>query len=181
MQKSEASPRSRLAICSGFGCQYREMLSFTDAQTRRLKAILRTGHGSAAAERKAIARAVAAMEKDAQRNLGFRADAPLSQQRHMGLRGQMDCYDESLNTRSFLQWMDRQGLLIHHRPLRRIGQRGILIDGRYPHKTALLQEKGGKPWAVDSWRGRGGEPPEIMPIDKWQNSDSSDFPYSPAA
>ncbi len=170
-----------ISICSGYGCVYRDGFSPSAAERNRLRAIMNGGAASAAAERRAVGRAIADMETIARRHARFAADEPLSLQRNSGVRGQMDCYDESLNTRTYLRWLAGEGLLTHHTVLGRIGQRGLILDGRYPHKTALIREKGGTVWAVDSWRGRSGQPPEIMPLDRWQSSDSSDFPYRPTS
>ncbi|WP_147440256.1 hypothetical protein [Notoacmeibacter ruber] len=139
------------------------------------------GSSSPKAERRALGRAIAMMERSARRHLGFAADAPLSAQKHANVRGQMDCFDESDNTQTYLFWLKRQGFLRYHKPLRRVGQRGFLLDGRYPHKTALVRSSDGTVWAVDSWRGRDGQPPEIMRFTRWKTSDSSDFPYDPSA
>ena len=168
---------SPLTVCSGFGCKYEEQYSPAPVDIKKLRAIMQSGSRSPAAERKAIRRAVAFMETQSLRRLGFAADAPLSYQKHLGIRGQMDCYDESLNTRTYLRLLARHGLLSHHAVLSRIGQRGYLIDGRYPHKAALMKDTSGSIWAVDSWRGRNGQPPEIMTFRRWKASDRRDFAY----
>ncbi|WP_114388975.1 hypothetical protein [Notoacmeibacter marinus] len=171
---------TKLTICSGYGCKFTDRFAPDAGDRSRLKAIMAQGATSPAAERRAIRRAIAQMERAAQRQLRFGTDAPLSLQRHANRRGQMDCFDESTNTRTYLRWLDRADLMRHHKQLRKIAQRGYLIDGRYPHKTALIRDTAGGVWAVDSWRGRNGQPPEIMPISRWENSSSSDFAYDPS-
>ncbi|MEZ5838943.1 MAG: hypothetical protein R3D02_00370 [Hyphomicrobiales bacterium] len=55
-------------------------------------------------------------------------------------------------------------------------QRGFFLDGRYPHVTAVLVEKGGVPYAIDSWPGPNGATPEIKTLDAWFASWSSGGP-----
>ncbi|MCP1198811.1 hypothetical protein [Notoacmeibacter sp. MSK16QG-6] len=174
------SAPSTLSVCSGFGCKFREHFTISAKERAHLRSIMAQGSVSPDAERRAIRRATALMERLAQRKLGFAADAPLSHQRHAKQRGQMDCYDESQNTRTYLDWLQSAGMIRHHKSLRKIAQRGYLLDGRYPHKTALIRETSGKVWAVDSWRGRNGQPPEIIPLSRWKASDRSDFAYNPS-
>lgn len=81
-------------------------------------------------------------------------------------QGQMDCIDESTNTRTFLIYLERRGLLKHHTVQRNV-TRGFLIDRRYPHSTAVLQEKSGEKWTVDSWYAPAGGAPDIMKLSRW--------------
>ena len=82
-------------------------------------------------------------------------------------RGQMDCVDESTNTTSILNLVERRGLLKHHKVTRR-ASRGFFADGRYPHFTAVLQERSGGKWVVDSWYEPAGGAPDIMPLGEWK-------------
>ncbi|WP_143534712.1 hypothetical protein [Notoacmeibacter marinus] len=178
--RAQAFAETKLAICSGYGCTFKDGFAPGAADRSRLKAIMARGAASPKAERRAIRRAIALMERSAQQQSRFDIDVPLSLQRHANRRGQMDCFDESTNTRTYLRWLHKAGMMRHHRPSRTIAQRGYLLDGRYPHKTAVIQDDNGLAWAVDSWRGRNGQPPEIMPISRWENSSSSDFAYDPS-
>jgi hypothetical protein len=48
--------------------------------------------------------------------------------------------------------------------------RGLLLDGRGPHATAVLREtRSGKKWAVDNWTRRYGEQPDVLPIEQWMS------------
>ena len=82
-------------------------------------------------------------------------------------RGQMDCVDESTNTTRILKLLEQQGLLKHHKVMRR-ASRGFFADGRYPHFTAVLKDPSGREWVVDSWYEPAGGPPDIMPLEKWK-------------
>lgn len=78
----------------------------------------------------------------------------------------MDCVDESTNTRALLLYLERRKLLRHHTVERNV-TRGFLIDGRYPHATAVLQDRSGKKWAIDSWYEPTGGAPDIRPLSEW--------------
>lgn len=65
------------------------------------------------------------------------------------IKGQMDCIDESTNTDNFLRYLQSRGWLKHHTVARRTS-RGAFFDGRYPHWTAVVEDKQGQKWAVDS-------------------------------
>ena len=50
----------------------------------------------------------------------------------------------------------------------KIEGRGNFIDTRYPHNTAVLQEKAtGVKWSVDSWMRHNGDIPEVMTLKRW--------------
>ncbi|ERM03590.1 hypothetical protein Q644_00845 [Brucella intermedia 229E] len=55
----------------------------------------------------------------------------------------------------------------HHSVARR-ASRGAFFDGRYPHWTAVIEDRQGQRWAVDSWYEAGGGPPDIMPLQQWK-------------
>jgi hypothetical protein len=55
--------------------------------------------------------------------------------------------------------------------------RGFLLDGRYPHATAVVAETGsGAKWAIDSWPRRNAEPPVIQPLSEWFRSRGGALP-----
>ena len=57
--------------------------------------------------------------------------------------------------------------LKHHTPERNT-TRGSFIDDRYPHWTAVIKDKSGHRWAVDTWYEVGGGLPDIMPLQDWK-------------
>ena len=173
---SETKP-ARLSVCSGYGCILKDRFEFTKSEERRLKAIMAQGGGSPGAERKAISAAIATMEKMARRHLRYQPDVEFSYQKNAGKRGQMDCIDESLNTTGYLKFLKRRGWLKHHTPYDRYAARGIILDGRYPHKSARMTDTTGVDWAVDSWKGRDGKPPQIMQLAKWYKDRNSSANY----
>ncbi|WP_353641268.1 hypothetical protein [Mesorhizobium sp. WSM2239] len=127
--------------------------------------IMAAGASSPKAERAAVSKAVQYYERRAAGVIGIR-DQPKSDASQYAKRGQMDCIDESTNTRSLLLYLERRRLLRHHTVQRNV-TRGFLLDGRYPHSTAVLREKSGKEWTVDSWYEPAGGPPDVLPLSEW--------------
>ncbi len=157
-----------LTICHGFGCRARTEVAFSAADRVKMAQILQGGQGSPAAERKAIATAVAWLDRRvgpetgtlhhvARAGVGQMSDA----------EAQFDCIDASRNTTSLLLVLDDLHLLKHHRVEQPVS-RGVLLDGRWPHATAVVAELASeKEWAVDSWTHPAGERPDIMPLAQW--------------
>lgn len=153
-------------VCHGFDCRNQTRVVLSAADSGRFATIMAAGAGSAAAERAAIGRAVEFYEKRAVEAIGA-SDHAKSDVTQTGQTGQMDCIDESTNTRTLLLYLSGAGLLKHHRVERNVS-RGILLDARYPHSTAVLTEVAtGTKWAVDSWYGASGEAPDIMKLSQW--------------
>ena len=46
--------------------------------------------------------------------------------------------------------------------------RGFLLDGRYPHWTAVISDPAGVRWVVDSWYAPMGGAPDIIPLSEWK-------------
>ena len=155
----------RLGVCHGFGCRFKSELELGMVNGKRLSRIMTAGAASPIAERAAVSKAVRFYEDRAAQVVGVR-DHPKSDASQFGKRGQMVCIDESSNTRSLLVYLERRGLLKHHSVDRNV-TRGFLIDRRYPHSTAVLRERSGKKWAVDSWYEPAGGPPDILPLSEW--------------
>jgi hypothetical protein len=164
--KLEGDGQARIDVCHGYSCKFRSKLILGNADARRLGSILASGRGSAKAERKAISRAVRYFEDRAYSVIGIR-DEPRSKFGASGIRGQMDCIDESTNTRALLLYLADRKLLAHH-SVGRNSSRGLLIDGRYFHSTAVIRDRAGVKWAVDSWYAPMGGAPDILPLSEWE-------------
>jgi hypothetical protein len=154
-----------IQVCHGYGCKFRSRLVLTASDGARFRSIMSAGAGSPKAERAAISRAVRAYEERTFAATGFR-DRPKTQ---IGKpeRGQMDCIDESTNTRALLLYLAERGLLRHHKVERNVS-RGFFVDKRYPHFTAVISDPAGAKWVVDSWYKPMGGAPDIMPLEKWK-------------
>lgn len=155
-----------LYVCSGYSCAYRTALPLTSGFRNKLAGIMASGGASAQAERKALSRAVQHFESVATARIGVK-DGPKGKIGGSRVYGQMDCIDESSNTDALLRYLQGEKLM-HHHEVRPPASRGAFIDGRYPHSTAVLSEKTGELWAVDSWYEPAGGAPDIMPLAEWR-------------
>jgi len=161
-----AAAQDVIHVCHGYGCWFRASLALDAADARRFAAILAAGRRSPAAERAAISDAVRHFERRAFDVIGIR-DEPRSRFGASGQPGQMDCIDESTNTRALLLYLAERNLLRHH-TVGSVASRGFLIDGRYFHSTAVIRDTGGNEWAVDSWYAPMGGAPDILPLSEWK-------------
>lgn len=156
----------QLLACHGYGCHFRTIVSLTQKDLQAIKHAF-TGYGKTAqGEREAIKKAVAIYEERTTQVIGVR-DEPRMAFGRPKRKGQMDCTDESTNTQGLLRYLQEAGYLKFHRSGRRV-VRGVFIDGRYPHWTAVISDDKGMKWAVDSWYGAGGEEPDILPLKEWK-------------
>jgi hypothetical protein len=137
----------------------------TAADGARFRSIMNAGAGSPKAERAALSRAVSYFDRRANQATGFQ-DRPKTE---LGKpeRGQMDCVDESTNTRALLLYLAERGLLKFHK-VQRNTSRGFFLDGRYPHWTAVISDPQGVKWVVDPWYAPLGGAPDIFPYDQWK-------------
>jgi hypothetical protein len=158
----------RIIACHGYGCTRRLALSVDGALLSRASGILRSAQKSPAAERQALTEVIRAYTAYLAASLGGKPDVPGSPAQMSGVYGQMDCLDETANTTSLLLVLQERGLLAHH-VVEHPVSRGFFFDGRYPHFTAVIAEKRtGEEWAVDPWKKPPGQPPEILPLDRWR-------------
>jgi hypothetical protein len=164
---NEALDGVRLEICYQHSCARQVEVQLSSADVKHLLEAFGARAEDASAERRAIARAIAAFEQligpitGTDRDLGgtfpgaFRA-------------GQMDCIDEATNTTRYLQLLEQAGLLRWHRvaePATRLP-----IPRRWwPHTTAVIREHAtGEQFAVDSWFEPNGYPPHIVDLTTWR-------------
>ena len=155
----------QIDVCHGYSCKYKSKLTLGAADARHFASILAAGQKSPQVERAAIARAVSYFELRTFDATGIR-DEPRSKFGAAGVRGQMDCIDESTNTRTLLLWLEDQRLLRHH-TVAMNASRGLLVDGRYFHNTAVVRDVSGVKWAVDSWYAPMGGAPDVLLVSDW--------------
>lgn len=166
---SPPTPASVL-VCHGFGCKFRTEVALTDADRATLTQLLAPGKVSAASERRAIGNAGAWFDRRIGAEAGTRGHVARASVAHMFSDGQFDCIDSSRNMTSLLLILDQLKLL-HHHAVDVPKSRGLFVDGRGLHVTAVLSEKAlGKKWAVDSWTRGYGQAPEIIPLALWMRS-----------
>jgi len=158
----------KIRYCHGYGCKMRSPVIFSSGDLQTLKRILDRGKASPAAERAAISRADQWYERKAGAATGTSKDGAKDTYELFTPLSEIDCVDETVNTTTLLEMLDRHGWLRHHKA-GRPANRGFLIDGRYPHNTATITEKAsGRRWVVDSWVRANAEPPDIKPLDVWK-------------
>jgi hypothetical protein len=165
-----AAPNAdRVTVCHGFGCRLRTDIELSGADRARLTHIMAAGAASPAAERRAVAAAGAWFDRRVGEAAGTRGHVARAGARYMfDNDGQFDCIDSSRNMTTLLLLLDDLHLLRYHRPDIPVA-RGYIIDFRLPHATAVLTDnKTGRSWAVDSWTRAYGQPPEIMPLARWE-------------
>lgn len=157
----------RVYVCHGFGCKYRTEVGLSSADHARLRQLMDAGRGSAAGERQAVAAAWAWFDRRVAPAAGTLNHVARAGAEFMFNKAQFDCVDASRNTTTLLLLLDQLHLLRHHRVDMPVS-RGLLIDGRPPHYTAVLREKiSDIKWAVDSWTRGYGQPAEVMSLTHW--------------
>jgi hypothetical protein len=150
-------------ICYHYGCTKRAGVHLSDAQLKRVQAEFAEVQ-DAAAEREAIARAVAVMYATAAEQ------TPIWQDRGLNIDddevdGRMDCIDHSTNTTMWLRVVHEQGWLKYHDVGPR-ARRGRFI---FEHWSARVVERGTQDeFAIDTWFLDPGQPATIFPLDVWQ-------------
>jgi hypothetical protein len=164
---------NRVYVCHGYGCRVVSRVTLSPAEIAAIAGPLQLGAKDAEAERAAISGAVQRYETIVGPRIGTSGDRA-TMDFGRGDASQMDCIDEATNTTSLLVLLEEHGHLRHHGVGRPVA-RGILIDGRYPHATAVLVETdeggaGGDSWAVDSWPEPNGGAPLILPLQTWMRS-----------
>lgn len=157
---------NRVFICHAFTCGRVTPVQFSESEIGELTAPFQKPMASAAEERAAVSDAVQTFERIVGRKIGTSGDRG-GLDIGGGDPGQMDCIDEATNTTSLLLLLSKKGVLNYHEVARPVA-RGFFLDGRYPHATAVLREKGSSlSWAIDSWPIANAEPPVIQDLDVW--------------
>ena len=157
-----------VVICHGFGCAQRTEIRLGKGDHSKLTALLATGRGSAAAERGALATAIAWFDRRVGPEAGTTRRIARASGITQGGLGQMDCIDTSRNTTSYFIILDQLRLLRFHQIEAPVA-RGFITS---PHATAVVREtRGGQKWAFDNWTRNYGEKPDVMPLEKWIAAD----------
>jgi len=164
----EAPVKNAVTVCHGFGCRYKSRMPVAAADLKTLKASFAKAK-DAREEREAISKATVLLETRAGQLYGTSADLPGGTHNELiGDPTQQDCVDESSTTTGYLTLLEDNGFLKFHQ-VRYPAARGIFIDGRYQHYTAVIRETAGDgtEWTVDTWFRKNAQPPVIMPLKDW--------------
>jgi hypothetical protein len=156
----------QVSVCSGYSCRFRTPVLLTDADLALARSELSRA-SDASGERAAVRAAVADLETKVGRLTGTGEDVGSFHVAGAGDPSQQDCIDETANTTSYLLVLEREALLRFH-SVREPALRGTLIDGRWPHFSAVLRESvTSEDFVVDSWPRDNGELPDVIPLDEW--------------
>jgi len=172
-------------VCRAYTCSQKTTFYFHKKDIAQIAAVMRKVKRSdtPAEERRAIAYAIAHIEKKVGAKLGIK-DRPGMEFAGTGDPSQQDCVDEATNTTSYLLVLQSNGLLKHHTvgiPFSKGDLLKATLQGdpvRYwPHWTAVIQEKKtGQKWAVDSWIYVQGENPAVVKVEDWYIKDLASLP-----
>ena len=159
--------------CYDYGCKSTSEVRYDTAQWQEIRRIFTEQALSIDAEKQAIRRAIALMERYSGAIAGTDIDAGGNYPGYDDFVRQMDCIDESTNTFQYLSALEELDLLRWHRT----GEKQRRIVWFITHWTATISETdSGQLFAVDSWYRDNGELPYLQPIADWRRK--RDFPVS---
>jgi hypothetical protein len=152
-----------VAICFNYGCNERAVVQLSPFELGRVQAEF-ARVDSPAAERAALARAVAWLYFDAGAQSPIWRDRGGNFDDDDAQPGRMDCIDHSTNTTAFLRLIERRGWLRFHVVDARV-MRGRLLS---EHWAARVVERESKAeWVVDTWFLDPGLPALVFPLGAW--------------
>jgi len=159
---------SRFTVCYNHSCTDISDISLNNDEWSQIQSIFNPRAKTPEHERKLIAKAVATMETivgkyiDTSNDIGknFRGI-------FKGTGNQMDCIDESTNTRNYIYMLSSAGLITWHQLEDRSTRYPSILS--WPHTTAVIKDKQSERlYAVDSWFEKNGELPHIIPLEQWK-------------
>jgi hypothetical protein len=157
-----------LTVCSGYNCNFITNIKFTDQDRREIINLFPSGLRTAKQERDMISKAIGKMEQITGLIVGTNVDkGGVLENEYIGDITRQDCVDESSTTTNYLKYLVDLELIYYHN-IEIPQSRGALIDGRWPHFTAVVRDKKtSEQFAIDSWYLDNGETPIIMPLKDW--------------
>jgi hypothetical protein len=163
---ARAPQGNTVSVCSAYGCRHKSTFTFTHQDIATLTTLMQSSRsGTAADERKAMAKAVAWIENRVGRETGTWKDRAAIDFSAAGDPSQMDCVDEATNTTSYLSVLAAHRLLNHHEVQQPMAKDGV---GRWTHYFAIIRDKSsGQRWAVDSSMRANGQEPIIMEAERY--------------
>jgi hypothetical protein len=151
-----------VTVCHAYSCKAQTPFTFSQADIAEIAAEMTRvkREDNPAEERRAIAYAVAWMERRVAPSVGTATDQPGMQFAASGIKSQQDCVDEATNTTSYLLVLQRHGLIKHHDVERPFAKDSLR---KWTHWAALIKEKpSGTLFAIDSSASRNGENPTVQ-------------------
>ncbi len=154
-------------ICHGHGCRLRTEVGLSALEWDPVADLFAEPAASAEIERGRIAMAIGILETAVGRKTGTSKDQGGTFNAVSG-NNQFDCVDETTNTSVYLTLMARAGYLKWHK-IEGWAGRGALLDGAWPHQSAVIVEmRGGRAYAVDSWFEDNGRAAHVVPLEDWR-------------
>ena len=129
--------RDNVTVCHAYGCKAQTRFTFTESDITELRALMARVPRSdtPAEERRALAYAIAWMERRVAPTVGTASDRTSIDLRGSGDPSQLDCVDEATNTTSYLLVLDRHGLIKHHAVDRPLAKDSLT---RWTHWAAVI-------------------------------------------
>lgn len=153
--------------CSSYGCQVVQQVSFDAEEWAQIESIFDTPPTTALEERERLPLAIGLMEKFVGPKTGTSDDIAKSWLFTFVPKGQLDCIDESINTTTYLQMLNKAGHVKFH-DIGTIALRGNQFDFMLLHNTAtLIDRESGVSYAIDSWFRANGVAPDVVLLDDW--------------
>lgn len=153
--------------CRAYGCKIIGNVSFTESEWKDIEAAFLPSAENGEQERAQIARVIGIFERLAGPKTGTQTDIA-GTFRELG-DDQLDCVDESTNTTSYLALLQSAGLMRFHMLGAPTARLPIIHAGRWPHQTAVIQDKASQTlYAVDSWFHDNGAPADIIDLKTWK-------------
>ena len=157
-----------LTICYNYNCSRSALVRPAAGEWQTVVNQFQPAARSAVEEREMIRRAIAVLEQI----VGMQTPTFRDRGRNPIIDdwpGQMDCIDESTNTKRYLDLLQAQGLLRWHRVAERAYRAPYLFD---PHWAGqIIELESGASYVVDSWYLDNGNPPYIQALNKWLRKD----------
>lgn len=158
----------RFSFCLDHACARSVATNLPAADWRQVVGPLERPTATPAAERAALAEAVARFERAVRGRLGLGPDLAGTYPGAFSA-DQNDCVDETANTMTLLLMLKRDGALAYH-DVGPPARRGVFFDGALPHRSATLAERtGGARFVLDSWFRDSGVPADVAPLADWLN------------
>ena len=160
--------KNNFNVCHGYSCQFQTPVTFSDKEWSDLLKPLKSTSKTSEEERKKLAKVIGNIEKLSGKKAGTNIDlAEASGTRENDF--QMDCIDETVNISLQMRFIEEFDVLKFNEYERTV-HRGYLIDGAWPHNAIAIRDiKTGKSYVLDSFYKANGEPPYIVPLQKWLN------------
>lgn len=165
-----ATADEMVAVCYGYGCSAQAEIRYSTGQQGEVRRLLAYA-GDPASERIILGKVVGRLYRWAGEQSPVRDDRG-GNYADSDAPGKMDCIDHSTSTTRLLEMLQRLGYLRWHRVL--AAEPRYLLGVIANHWSAVIEEKGGGRYVVDSWFVNNGEPAVILPLDEWKKGAGPD-------